>query len=446
MCSEEQCPHDGAEKSVYKKNSKLFGFADSVEKKKKDKYKYKSDTTIDPSVGFYIKRLNCTTEDLVALGTDKLKVVGDGSGLAYGNKTYLTCLCTDCGTYSTYQLASLLKKQIPCLTCLNIRLRKEALEMGLDLLGPSTDGVLARRNYRFIKCGHIRNIATGDIRERSVSCTECREDKIKKDCERLGLELLRFTGKDTIREVKFKDCGHVRELYLHHFADETIKCQLCCDKELAEHVDSFGIDVIEAVPGAKRKIRFRNCQHEKIVGLSNLKSNSVSCGICLTQKLADEATESGLVYLGSLPGKLHRYRAPCGCEVNANPGHIRKGHWKCRPCEKSHYDFPSKIYLYHLVFKDGAEILKLGYARNPQARLLDYKLNSEESFESLIEVEYDKGIDAFNAERVIHKKYKPNVLSKEHARMYLTESGFTECYPISMKDTLLEELRRLNDN
>ena len=49
-----------------------------------------------------------------------------------------------------------------------------------------------------------------------------------------------------------------------------------------------------------------------------------------------------------------------------------------------------------------------------------------------------------NFEQSIHKKYKHKKISKEKMMNFMKQ-GFTECYPIDMKDILHKELINLDN-
>lgn len=410
---------------------------------------------IEPTWHLSNKRKSHTTEkertDL-AHGTG-FSIIGDPVGDNYNDTGMFLCRCNECGWRKNLAKNYLVEKTTNCSMCLNIRLEKEANEKGLQFNGYTEDGDMKRRNYTFTKCGHSRDIATGDVRLGNFSCTECYSNSLDSALDKLGLENLGRPSSDEVQDptqyykVKYKSCGHIINALQMKILDGGIgKCKICYEDKLKQKYEPlYDIEILGTVSGAKRKIRFNKCLHEKVIALTNLKSGSFQCSICQVEKFKAEAKLVGLEYLGVTETRrtagdpLHRYLAQCGHHIFSVTSHIRTGHWTCRTCNAGYLDNPNKLYLFKIVTPD-LVFLKLGYSKSPEYRKYDYKLVEGTVTELLKVVEVPTGRDAIKYENEIHSKYSVFNYNKDVIKQYLTESGFTECYPIDILDELLGEL------
>tara|TARA_B100000029_G_scaffold227127_1_gene224952 strand:- start:907 stop:1200 length:294 start_codon:yes stop_codon:yes gene_type:complete len=84
--------------------------------------------------------------------------------------------------------------------------------------------------------------------------------------------------------------------------------------------------------------------------------------------------------------------------------------------------------------------LKLGYAKEIENRRKEYGLPKRAKTELLKVVNFKTGDDAHNFEAAVHSKYIRKRLKMKTMEKFHTRSGANECYPIQMKDVLLEEL------
>lgn len=379
-------------------------------------------------------------------------IIGDPV-LEYENNTkYFLCECNACKFKILANKTALGLKKLNCINCLNNRLANEALSVNLELIGKSLDGDAKRRNYRFVACNHTRDIATGDVRVGSFSCSECYSKEFEKAVDDSGLENLgKSHSKGTAQyyNIRYKLCGHERLAIQSHLITKTVgDCQVCFEKELSTSVlETYNVAVLEKLTKTNRLIRFNSCGHTRVVGLSNLRAGHIECKVCQLHKFAREAKEAGLTYLKPTsteenPSRKHLYLAECGHSLTLKPNAVRMGHWTCRICDSGYLDRPNSIYLFEITCGDFT-FLKLGYSQKPEYRKYDYKLLKDSSESLLKSVTVKTGREAIILENALHAKYKKSNYKSSDMRKYLTESGFSECYPISLKDELLTELYKL---
>lgn len=422
-----------------------------VKKKNKDIPELQN---IDSSkIGFFLKRQSLTPEYLLSLGDDTTyQVLGDSIDMGDKSRHYLFCKCKECGHYRNVQVSDLKVKKVNCEMCFKNRLVDEAAKFGLELQGASTDGDNKRRNYRFTSCGHFRNIATGDVRDGQFTCTECSHNEFVEACTANNLTYISKAiddgryNKGEFRYVRFNACGHEKNISRMRLLNGgKPHCNICEEVELTSYAKSLGMTFVKYVGNTRRLFIIDKCGHEKTLGLSNLKAGSVYCEPCAVDRFKQEAKESGLEYIGDCASKDRRlYKTPCGCINEYRICHVRIGHWTCRTCEKGFRDYPNNIYLYRL--KSGSfEWLKLGHGKNPNKRKYDYSLADGVCIELVTMLEVSTGKFAEDTEKALHRKYKKFNIDKTFMKQFMTESGFTETYPIELLDTLISEIENIKE-
>lgn len=432
----------------------LQKFTDAAKQSRKLKHSLDADIQNELPT-FYIKRKSYNTaEELEQLcaGTS-FKVIGDPVGEFRGKSKYFFCECKECHWRKNLYISYLLDKTVNCSLCLILKHKEEASRAGLELEGPSTTSDSKQRLYRFSSCGHFRNIATGDVRAGNVSCTECYDNKVKLACEERGFINLgrpdsTFNVDATqFYHVEYKTCGHKRLVLQQNLLYGSVgECEICQEKELSKYTEiEYGIKVLSKASGTKRKILLMECGHEKIVGLSNLKSGHVQCTICQEARFSKEAELAGLTYIGNGIGKGRTYLAPCGHELLRPTSAIRYGHWSCQECNSSYLDRPNKLYLYKITSNCGFQFIKLGYSVNPEYRKYDYCVALGTIFDLVKTVSVPTGRIAIKIENALHKKYDAYNLDSKLMKNYLKLSGHTECYPVSILDDILRDLREIEE-
>lgn len=413
-----------------------------VSLKEKNKNNEALQSVPETLVRFNIKRQKLTVEELLCAGDNTTyKVLGDPVYELEGSKDYLLCECKVCGFKRHVGIQYLRNKKVICDNCFRERLKDEASSAGLTLIGEAKDK--KRRYYKFNDCGHTREIATGDVRVGDFSCTECMHNKMLDACKEHDAEFLQRVNGQRIL-VKFNKCGHEADVLRISVFNTSRKCPVCAEVKVTEAAKQNGLTILKYISDTRRLYKVDSCGHEKIITLSNMKSGSYRCEHCLLNKLKLEAEASGLEYISNHAGNHHKYKAPCGCTITKKLCAVRVGHWTCNKCEKGFRDFPNNLYLFKFVHKD-FEWLKFGYSKNPKHRKNDYKLIEGVEHELLVTHELPTGALAVEIENRIHGKYKEHNIPKDVMKQYMTESGFTETYPIELLPQFLDEFTKLKE-
>ena len=169
-----------------------------------------------------------------------------------------------------------------------------------------------------------------------------------------------------------------------------------------------------------------------------------------SSKLEQESRAAGLVLLG--PGKDYNYRTyrwqSCGHESEYVISVVRIGNVRCQVCDPTAYAKPSTIYLLHFAADDGTNWLKLGVAKNIDARISQYGLLDDvRLIERIATIPADTGKEATIVEKDLHAKFRKHRIHPGQMKD-LMRSGHSECYPMTMREVILEALNALasNDN
>lgn len=305
-------------------------------------------------------------------------------------------VAVDCGKHA--RLSSVYKDSVP-----NCQLCKHDSEIPIIL--EKVEEILDRIDSKVyivrLKCGHEKTMASYDIKNKDViKCQICREEKLRTEFKKAGLILLgKSINGGTNRHCQFIECGHTRDLQ---------------------------IALVLNRPGKQ------------------------VCKICNEERFKEEALASGLQLIGASDNQNQNYRKYktncCGEIRDLQISHVRHTDWACSKCEDGYYKNPSNLYMLEIQVED-LKFIKLGYSRYTNYRFKSYGLPSEAIIDLVFIVPtITRGI-ASNIEQSLHKKYKSSRLNPSEMKKYFTASGFTECYPISLKSKLLSELQiKLKDS
>lgn len=95
-----------------------------------------------------------------------LVLIGPGSSAA--RRLYLW---PECGHTDERDTGAVRKKKTICKKCIEVRHAKEALAVGLHLIGPGKG--CGYKKYRWVSCRHVSQYRTSAVRIGSVMCQKC---------------------------------------------------------------------------------------------------------------------------------------------------------------------------------------------------------------------------------------------------------------------------------
>jgi hypothetical protein len=323
---------------------------------------------------------------------------------------------------------------------------KEAEFSGLKYLGKATNN---NANYRQYECenGHKIDLQVQHVRRNNWKCKYCFEEKLKLQAESIGYELLGPSDLGALHRRYKKDCGCIEDLRHNSVASTRDKrttgqvtCKTCYRRSMQKCADESNITLFENVGRFDIRIMFNSCGHYKNAKKSQVFKKNLVCRVCQEENYAKEAALAGLKYLGfSSEGNHYReYELPCGCTRSIRTDHAKDGSYSCYIHDDSHYVKPSSVYLLKITNNENSW-LKLGYSKNIRVRVSNYGVGK--SVVDLVKIlDFDTGANAMLFERSLHRKYKKFRLNKKEMEKFHKSNGHTECYPLSMIDTLIKEM------
>lgn len=222
---------------------------------------------------------------------------------------------------------------IRCEQCQEEKLKKEAQDVGLELIGGGRDNHW--RKYRFLSCSHIQEIAVSCVRSGSFRCEQCQEEKIRQEAEEVSLKLI-GQGKDcNYRIYEFNSCHHKQEIQITNVRHKQFKCQTCLEECIKQEAEEMGLKVVGRGKTFEfRTYEFNECHHQQEIRVACVRSGSFRCRQCLEEKLENEAEQAGLKLIGQ--GKNHHYRmyeiSSCHHQQEMEISNVRNGQFKCKVC------------------------------------------------------------------------------------------------------------------
>ena len=248
------------------------------------------------------------------------------------------------------------------------------------------------------------------------------------------------------RDSKYRnyrlDCGHEQEIQTGAMRKGGFKCKTCSNNKLGLEAAAQGATLLGAGRNKDYRTYMLDCGHEREVTLSAMRKGEIRCQSCLDDKMNSEASEQGATLLGDGRNALYRtYRLNCGHEQEVGSSHMRVGNFTCQTCEDTCRTLPSYVYLLHIVNGEH-EFLKIGYAKNVDFRVSRYGLPETAVVNHITALRFDTGNEAHEFESALHGCFESELLSSDVAKSYgMVKNGFTECYPVDLRDKLQAELR-----
>jgi hypothetical protein len=268
----------------------------------------------------------------------------------------------------------------------------EAKLAGLLLYGESQKRGAKNKSYLYqAPCGHSLERQVNQIRTGDWRCQACIDTKLNEECESVGLSLVGKGSDKAYRTYQFNDCGHVKEITTASVRRKTFHCEICFWDDVDNVLTKRGLEIIgQGVKSDSRLFKFLDCGHIRDMDLQKAKDGS----------------------------------------------------FVCHECTDTFYTLPSNIYLLRIVAPD-FEWLKLGYAKVIETRIRQYRLSQGTIVEPLAILPTSTGQDALKIEKMLEQKYKDQKLSHTKMKKWHRSSGFTECYPMSLREALERDIAEL---
>lgn len=356
-----------------------------------------------------------------------------------------------CGHLVDVRVTHYRKKVYKCKICFEEEMHNVAAEQGLTLKSMDIVQHGTEREYLRV-CGHSEIHSHAYLKKHKiVECQKCILSEATTNLASLG-----FTIVSKIRDgfrIQCNKCGTETDTGTTAARKGTPCCSTCFEKQLTDDAQNAGLTYLPDVEPLRKVNTSRTtlyrayscnvCGHIDHFGISAVKLKNVSCDKCYNTRLVQSAENQGMEYLGISDKRgMHKYKLPCGCYREINPFSVKKGVWACKEHSNTHYHRSSGVYLLQLTVDDYSW-LKFGFAKDLNIRLKGYGLPDNYSHELLFYYPVERGYDALEIEKSVHRKLSEYKLNSIDMKKYMTKTGHTECYPLQVEDLITERMEEL---
>lgn len=384
----------------------------------------------------------------VRIGSFKCQTCFDESFehlLAYHDLELIDRLCGGWGEYKALSCGHtqklrrdyILNGHVKCSVCALDKKAELMNAAGVEFLEPLSSGLGV---YKISKCGHTKTLSMQQIHMKNFECNDCDEEIFKAEASANDLKIVGAAAQRGYRLYEFINCGHQQVASLSHVRRGNIRCNECLREKRDEIAINFGLKIIsDGEEQGYLRVIFTECNHEQEIQVSNFYRGQFRCQKCIVKKLEMEALDGGLVIIGD--GRNRSYRMyefiECGHQKEIQVSDVRRKSFSCNSCEETSWTQPSTLYLLEITVGN-AKWLKLGYAKNVDARIERYGLPNNANVAKLKVKDCSTGQVANKLERFIHRKFDAYHINSAIMAKYHQKSGNTECFPLDMKLKLLE--------
>lgn len=326
---------------------------------------------------------------------------------------------------------------------------EEVREKGLELLAKSNDRCYG---YYRLSCGHETFLHYGAVRKAKTldfKCTPCLDNKLKTEAEKIGLvyhsDVVVEYDRAASRYYTLA-CGHSKVVKTANVRSGVVGCDECMVEQHKCEAEQQGLKWTGIEDDRHRRLYILPCGHEKYIMLSSAREGAYRCRICQENKYEQDAINAGIEYLKGVKSSHHDYRVyklACGCVKELTMKCVTENSFECKTHDKRTLEYSQPISVYLSEFKlPIGNVLKLGFAADVKGRHARYGLKGQSSL--IYAIRFSEGEKAVALEKSLHSEYKQHVLDKELMRLYMV-NGYTECYPLSLKDELLSRLQEAKE-
>ena len=360
----------------------------------------------------------------------------------------------ECGHSFKYQISAV-KASVKSKTKVHCQVCKENNEADVlkanNVVLVSRDGQKVTYKYA---CGHTNTQDFYLVTKSGVTpCMACKLRETIDIAAQKGIKPINLLSLNSAGSGKYKfiGCDHSiditrREILLK----ESISCCDCRTNSEVRVIQGLGVDVVNFLDNNRKFIgTFRSCGHTRVFETysSVYRSKTLTCFECTSAKHLAEAQDADLTLVGKASNNdpnYRRYRTSCcGHETDFEVTHVRRKSFNCPNCSEDRYSKESNLYVVKISIGEQSW-LKVGIARNVNARVQEYGLPADSSVEIVLVKQFKTGREAIKVEKALHRTLKSIRECSVKMREILTNSGFTECYGIEHYDTVMKHIKELN--
>lgn len=230
--------------------------------------------------------------------------------------------------------------------------------------------------------------------------------------------------------LRCRKCGAVHKSRLFTLMSAQPSCPACIEVEWRNEAETAGLEFLGRDPEHRHYAIYQApCGHEirRQTGLIKRMAagkTGVRCEICHAEIEAAEARARGWTLIGADSDSDPNYRlyhhGQCGHEQRIARINMRNGRFACHGCDAGWAASPSYLYAMSFTLASSRDVVKLGYSRNPQARLTSQLcLDPEMPCDLLRTVQIASGHAALSIEKGMHAR-----LRREHPEAVLLPSSW----------------------
>ena len=396
-----------------------------------------------PQPLFYKRRLSSVPEIKEFASNTTFIVLSDPVGILYGHRKFVFCECIECGCRKHVGITDLKNKTVTCDSCSFHKMKEVAKTVDLELIS-LIENDNHRNLYKFKDCGHIRKIRRDAVVSGFFKCNECYENEISAlvldSNYTMECDFKDFTYKAS--PYKCKSCGFIENKTFSAIKSKAA-CLNCIKLNLQNHLLDNNIELVTEFNAVYSDYKLP-CGHIQSIQKHKMLSGAYRCRQCHKDELLVLAKNCELT-LDINDRKDHRYycKLKCGCSQYVKGDELRRGRVYCKTHDRTRMSSPSLVYLLEIESK-GFIFLKLGFSLDLDKRIVGYKLAEGSRAVKLAEIKTKNGFIANKLENSVHDKFTTHNLDKSLMLNYMI-SGYTECYPFTLKDEILAELHKLKE-
>lgn len=213
-------------------------------------------------------------------------------------------------------------------------------------------------------------------------------------------------------------CGHVHEARIYTLMSAQPQCPACMIARLDQDATAAGLAHLGRDAHSRHYSHYRApCGHtlrrqHEIVRRTAAGSTGLRCETCHAATEASEAEMRGWKLIGPDPQGNPNYRFyahadGCGATQRIARANMQTGRFGCAECGEGWAASQSFLYAMHFTLPTGRGLVKLGYSRDPDSRLMhQLQIDRDMPCEILRRVPMPTGHDAIRVEKRLHAKLR----------------------------------------
>lgn len=214
-----------------------------------------------------------------------------------------------------------------------------------------------------------------------------------------------------------QSCGRTHASKIFVLMNSQPQCPHCIEARWQADAEASGLKWAGRDPQSRHHgFYVADCGHRLRRQLELIKriaagTCSHRCEICQRKKEEEEAAAQSWSLIGPAPDgaanyRIYRHQA-CGQEQRIARANMQTGRFQCSNCGEGWSSAPSFLYVMQLKLANGANLVKLGYSRDPVSRLYHQLLKTRKTEAQILRtVPISSGHAALQIEHSLHARLK----------------------------------------